>query len=58
MEPQKPAAYCSRGLILLEQGKDAEAQKDFDQCLRLGPTYKVSLDQEIQKANQRRQRKR
>jgi tetratricopeptide (TPR) repeat protein len=47
-----PGAYplMCRGLALLEEGKAAEAQKDFDESLRLYPGIKEEMDKEIAKA--------
>jgi hypothetical protein len=33
-----------RGLLKLRVGREAEAQADFDQCLRLKPVLKESLE--------------
>lgn len=47
-------AYLNRGLILLEQGKEAEAQRNFDKYLELMPGGKESLEQKIGEAKARR----
>lgn len=44
-----PFAYHGRGLILLAQGKDAEAEADFVKYRQLFPNGKDSLEKEIQK---------
>ena len=37
-----------RGLLRLRLGQEAEAQRDFDQCLRLKPALKESLESLVQ----------
>jgi regulator of sirC expression with transglutaminase-like and TPR domain len=49
--------YRGRGLILLRQGKDAEAEKDFVKYLELFPTGKDSLAKEIEKIKEERSAK-
>ena len=49
-----PFAYRGRGLILLAQGKDADAEADFANYLKLFPNGKDSLEKEIEKAKQER----
>jgi hypothetical protein len=38
----------------LLQGKDAEAQRDFDKCLTLAPGMKADLEHRIQLAKELR----
>jgi tetratricopeptide (TPR) repeat protein len=51
------AAYGYRGLALLVQGNEKEAQKDFDQGLRLRESLRPSLEEKIKEATQRRAKK-
>lgn len=37
LDPYLAMAYANRGLIFLVQGRQAEADKDFTQCLNLEP---------------------
>ena len=57
LDPKLAVAYTNRGLILLLQGKDAEAQSDFDQCLLLKPDLKADLERRIELAKERRCKK-
>lgn len=41
LDPKLPDAYFYRGLTLLNQGKDIEAQRDFDKFLELAPDKKA-----------------
>jgi len=43
-------AFADRGLALLLQGKELQAQQDFDRCLRINPTMASELKLHIQKA--------
>ena len=56
LDPDLAFAYANRGLALLLQGKDSEAQKDFERCFELKPELKSELDGRIQKAKQLRKR--
>jgi hypothetical protein len=62
LSPREGNAYMGRGLALLEQGKDAEAQKDFDRCLNLAPDFlkdfvKDDLARQVREAKERRLQK-
>ena len=46
--------YARRGLTLLLLGEAAAAQRDFDQCLKLNPQHKVTLEEEISKVKAQR----
>jgi len=48
-------AYTNRGLALLLQGKDLEAQKDFEKLLAMAPGMKADLDGRIKLAKEVRQ---
>ena len=52
--PDFASAYAGRGLIYLEQGKDADAEQDFARSLRLDSSLKSQLDRETEKVVQRR----
>jgi len=54
LDPNLYAAYTNRGLALLLQGKDLEAQKDFEKVLSLAPSMKADLDHRIQLAKEAR----
>ena len=54
LNPELEFARMNRGLALLLQGKDAEAEKDFAQCLQLRPDLKTDLEQRIEGAKQLR----
>jgi Tfp pilus assembly protein PilF len=41
-------------LIKLKQGKDAEAQADFDAALKIDPSSKTGLEEAINKIKQAR----
>ena len=43
-------AYFNRGLAKVYLGHESEAQKDFDESLRLRPEMKAQLEQRIQLA--------
>jgi lipoprotein NlpI len=34
IDPRCALAYLNRGLGYLQQGRETEAQRDFDQCLK------------------------
>lgn len=43
-------AYVNRGLTRLLQWKDAEAEKDFKQSIKLNPTLRAELQERIEMA--------
>jgi tetratricopeptide (TPR) repeat protein len=45
LNPKKYSAYWLRGLALLGQGKDAEAQRDFERCVQRRPDLKQDLEE-------------
>jgi tetratricopeptide (TPR) repeat protein len=49
-----PTIYADRGIALLLQGKDAEAQKDFDKFLQAFPAGKENLEKRIVAAKEKR----
>lgn len=49
--PDDPGMYVDRGIAYLLSGKGAEAQKDFDQYLKLYPNGKANLDRRIAEAS-------
>ncbi len=53
--PDLAEAYANRGLTLLELNKDTEAQRDFDQYVRLKPTRWIKLQGIIEKTKRQRQ---
>ena len=54
INPDLSFVYMNRGLALMLQGKDADAQKDFERCVALDPVLKVELDRRIEKVKQLR----
>jgi hypothetical protein len=46
--------FMNRGLALLMKHDDANAQKDFDQCLALDPSLAGELKQRIELAKELR----
>ena len=47
LDPQIAWAYFNRGLAKFYVGRESEAQKDFDECLRLRPDMKAKLEYRI-----------
>jgi tetratricopeptide (TPR) repeat protein len=54
LKPDFAPAYVSRGGALLLQGKDEEAQKDFDKALKLDPNMKASIEIQLKQAKEAR----
>jgi tetratricopeptide (TPR) repeat protein len=48
--PDDIVAFARRGLTLLLQGKETEAERDFEQCLRRSPAWKDHLELLIETA--------
>jgi len=40
LDPRCAMALLNRGIGYLQQGREAEAQQDFNQCLKIDPTLK------------------
>jgi tetratricopeptide (TPR) repeat protein len=57
IDPKSVFAYANRGYALILLGKDNEAQKDFDQILKMNQSLKQEIDQTIQKAKAERSAK-
>ncbi len=53
INPDDLVAYARRGLTLLLQGRDAEAEADFQQILRRGPEWQGPLRLLIDAARRR-----
>jgi Tfp pilus assembly protein PilF len=53
-DPKDALALGYRGLAYLLQNKDADAQKDFDQCFKLDGSLKAKFDPMIQEIKQGR----
>jgi len=53
LNPKSFKAYANRGLTRLQQGQEADARRDFDQCLRLNPSLQPLLKQRIEQMGQR-----
>lgn len=56
LNPKVAAYYQSRGIVLLLQGKDEDAQRDFESYLKLEPGKKALLEKRIEDAKQRHAR--
>jgi len=54
LKPNFANSYMNRGLVLLLQGKDSEAEKDFERCRTLDPALKIELEQRIDLARKLR----
>jgi Flp pilus assembly protein TadD len=54
LDPNRAATWAHRGLTLLMQGKDADAERDFTRCLELDPDLKASLQSRIDEAKRQR----
>jgi tetratricopeptide (TPR) repeat protein len=54
IDPANIFAYVNRAYALILLGKDTEAQKDFDQVLKLDPTLRHEVDATIKKAKEER----
>jgi tetratricopeptide (TPR) repeat protein len=55
LDPRYALAYGNRGLALLRQGKDAEAEKDFERAVALRPELKAELELNVERAKKWRQ---
>ena len=47
LTPQHALAYANRGLAYLKLNQTIEAERDFDQALKLEPALKILLEQRI-----------
>ena len=47
VEPNKWAGYWLRGLAHLRAGHDADAKRDFDDCVRLEPKMREAVEKAI-----------
>ncbi|HKQ51994.1 MAG TPA: tetratricopeptide repeat protein, partial [Pyrinomonadaceae bacterium] len=54
LNPQLADAYGNRGLALLAQGKDAEAQQDFEKSFKLDASLKSYYEEAARKIKQTR----
>jgi Tfp pilus assembly protein PilF len=50
--PRHALALLNRGIGYLQQGREEEAQHDFDQCLKVDPTLKPQLESLVKQARQ------
>ncbi len=57
LDPNLANAYMNRGLVLLLQGNEKEAEKDFERFLALTPNMKYELDRSIKLARELRAEK-
>lgn len=55
-QPRLPAAYLERGATLLLMGKDAEAEKDFAQCLALDARMATTVENRRTAAKSQREK--
>jgi len=47
LDPQLAVGYANRGLALLRQGKDSQAEQETSRALALDPSLKTELEQWI-----------
>jgi Flp pilus assembly protein TadD len=47
LNPQNAKAYANRGIIMLLQGRDALAQKEFDMALKIDSTLNPGLQNRV-----------
>ena len=47
LNPQNAKAYANRGIIMLLQGRDAAAQKEFDTALKIDSSLNSGLQNRI-----------
>ena len=52
LNPELALAYANRGLMLLQQGKDLQAEQDISRALALDPSLKGDFDQKIELVKQ------
>jgi lipoprotein NlpI len=53
IDPRCPLAFLNRGIGYLQQGREAEAQRDFDQCLKIDLTLRPELEAVVGEARRR-----
>ena len=51
-DPGLALAYFNRGITRLFQGREAEAERDFEQCLKLDASLKLEVEDLIKRAKQ------
>lgn len=56
LQPGRAFAYLERGATLVLMGKDAEAEKDFSQCLALDPGLQTTVELRRTEAKKQRQK--
>lgn len=54
LEPNFYRAYEGRCLVLVQQGKEDEARKDYQRCVTLYPPGQFNLDRQMEDARERR----
>lgn len=52
LNPRFAEAYENRGILRLQQGKEAEAEPDFVQCFALDPHLRPTLERRIRELKQ------
>jgi len=45
LNPELAVAYANCGLVLMQQGKDSQAEQDISRALALDPSLKGDFDQ-------------
>ena len=53
LDPRCALAFLKRGIGYLQQGRETEAQGDFDQCLKIDPTLRTELEAIVGEARRR-----
>jgi len=56
LQPGRAFAYLERGATLVLMGKDAEAEKDFSECLALDPSLKATVESRRTEAKKQKQK--
>jgi hypothetical protein len=53
VDPRCALAFLNRGIGYLQQGREAETQRDFDQCLKIDPALRPELEAVVGEARRR-----
>jgi Flp pilus assembly protein TadD len=54
LDPNLAEAHGGLGWVLWHQGQEAEAEKEFTECVRLDPSLKPKLEQRLREAKLKR----
>jgi len=53
LDPQCALALLNRGIGYLQQGREEEARRDFDQALKIDPTLRSELEAIVREIRRR-----